>query len=274
MNGSSVFDAGFLKGREFSHACIVTGASEEARLEAARTIAAGKVCTAAGAQRPCGVCSSCKKAAASIHPDVTVIQGEDGKPINVAQVRALRADAYVRPNEAERKVYLLCRADEMNDSAQNAMLKLLEEGPAYAAFLLVAEHDLRLLETVRSRCELVRLEGEETAGPDEAVVEKAAALAEAYLNGKESEFLAQLIPCEKWERSAVTALCGQLVSRFRDALVQNPAGAETRKLLHGVKTAEKIAEACAYNAAPGHLCGWLCGALFEETLRQTGASPF
>ena len=73
------------------------------------------------------------------------------------QVRQLRADAYIRPNEGERKVYLLEGADRMNASAQNAMLKLLEEGPAYAAFLLLAENGGGVLQTVRSRCEELSL---------------------------------------------------------------------------------------------------------------------
>ena len=74
-----------------------------------------------------------------------------------AQIRALRADAYIRPNEAGRKVYLLERAHTMNPSAQNAMLKLLEEGPPYAAFLLLTENAAALLPTVRSRCETLTL---------------------------------------------------------------------------------------------------------------------
>ena len=81
----------------------------------------------------------------------------EGKPITVDQVRQLRADAYIRPNEGERKVYLLEGADRMNASAQNAMLKLLEEGPAYAAFLLLAENGGGVLQTVRSRCEELSL---------------------------------------------------------------------------------------------------------------------
>ena len=56
------------------------------------------------------------------------------KPIAVDQVRSLRSDAYVRPNEGQRKVYVLEGADQMNASAQNAMLKLLEEGPADEIF--------------------------------------------------------------------------------------------------------------------------------------------
>ena len=122
-------------GRGLPHACIITGP-----LELARTAAAAMVCTAPLGERPCGRCVPCRKAEQEIHPDIMTLSGpKEGKPITVDQIRALRADAYIRPNEGERKVYLLREADEMNPSAQNAMLKLLEEGPSYAAFLLLAE---------------------------------------------------------------------------------------------------------------------------------------
>ena len=58
---------------------------------------------------------------------------------------------YVLPNEAERKIYLIPRAGDMQAPAQNALLKLLEEPPAYCAFLLMTENAERLLPTVRSR---------------------------------------------------------------------------------------------------------------------------
>ncbi len=258
-----MFDSAALWGKTLSHAYILTGGTPQARLDAARALSAALVCTGPADHRPCGTCHHCKKVAGGIHPDVTVIQGDGGKPINVSQVRALRADAYVRPNEAERKVYLLQDADEMNDSAQNAMLKLLEEGPAYAAFLLLAEHGHRLLATVRSRCELLRLE--ETAQlPAEPEVEEAAAvLASAYLDGREAEFLFQLIPCEKWERERIASLLSCLTARFRDRIVAGAGREETLRLLHGIQTAETLRQACDYNAAPGHLCGWLAGALFQ-----------
>ena len=112
------------------------------------------LCADSGGERPCGHCAPCRKVSSGVHPDVTVISGPgEGKPITVDQVRALRSDAYIRPNEGERKIYLLEQADRMNQSAQNAMLKLLEEGPAYAVFLLLAENGGGLLQTVRSRCE-------------------------------------------------------------------------------------------------------------------------
>ena len=143
--------------RGLSHAYILSGPAGSGRHVLARQLAAAMLCTGTG-ERPCGRCVPCQKAAKGIHPDLSVIAGpEEGKPITVDQVRALRADAYIRANEGERKVYLLENADRMNPSAQNAMLKLLEEGPAYAAFLLLAENGGGLLQTVRSRCEELAL---------------------------------------------------------------------------------------------------------------------
>lgn len=134
---------------DLAHAYIVAGPAGSGRHTLAAQMAEALVCSAQPQLRPCGRCSHCRKAAGGIHPDITVIAGSGGKPITVDQVRALRTDAYVRPNEAERKVYLLERADRMNASAQNAMLKLLEDGPAYAVFFLLAENGSALLPTVR-----------------------------------------------------------------------------------------------------------------------------
>ena len=138
-------------GRGLSHAYILSGPAGSGKHTLAGLLARALVCSGKG-EAPCGACPDCRKAAAGIHPDVITI-GEEGKDINVAMVRALRSDAYIRPNEAPRKVYLLPNAHTMNQSAQNAMLKLLEEGPAYAVFLLLAENGGGLLQTVRSRCE-------------------------------------------------------------------------------------------------------------------------
>ena len=146
------------EGRGLSHAYILSGPAGSGKHTLARLLCGAMLCTASVERRPCGHCGPCKKVFSGIHPDVAVISGPaQGKPITVDQVRQLRADAYIRPNEGERKVYLLEGADRMNASAQNAMLKLLEEGPAYAAFLLLAENGGGVLQTVRSRCEELSL---------------------------------------------------------------------------------------------------------------------
>ena len=141
--------------RGLSHAYMLCGPAGSGKRTLAGLLSAALVCTGDG-ELPCGRCSGCKKALAGIHPDIITV-GDDGKDITVAQVRALRSDAYIKPNEATRKVYVLHRAQSMNQSAQNAMLKLLEEGPPYAAFLLLADNPAALLSTVRSRCEVLTL---------------------------------------------------------------------------------------------------------------------
>ena len=138
--------------RGLSHAYILSGPPGSGKRTLAGLLAAALVCSEQGGGLPCLACPNCRKAMAGIHPDI-VRTGDDGKDITVAQIRALRADAYIRPNEAACKVYILENAQTMNDSAQNAMLKLLEEGPPYAAFLLLTDNAAALLPTVRSRCE-------------------------------------------------------------------------------------------------------------------------
>ena len=137
--------------RGLSHAYILSGPAGSGKRTLAGLLAAALVCDRRGGALPCLSCAGCRKAEGGIHPDIVRV-GDDGKDISVAQVRALRADAYIRPNEAERKVYILENAQTMNASAQNALLKLLEEGPAYASFLLVTDQAGALLDTVRSLC--------------------------------------------------------------------------------------------------------------------------
>ena len=124
------------KGRGLSHAYLISGPAGSGKRTLARLLAAAMVCTGAG-EKPCGGCAACRKVFGGIHPDVIQV-GADGKDISVGQAREARSDAYIRPNEGERKVYLFHNAQDMTPAAQNALLKLLEEGPAYSAFLLLA----------------------------------------------------------------------------------------------------------------------------------------
>ena len=143
------------KGRGLSHAYLISGPSGSGKRTLARLLSAAMVCINS-TEKPCGDCPGCKKVFGGIHPDVIQV-GEDGKDITVGQARQARSDAYVRPNEGKRKVYIFHNAQNMNPPAQNALLKLLEEGPAYAAFLLLTENPGSLLTTIRSRCEALSL---------------------------------------------------------------------------------------------------------------------
>ena len=248
--------------RGLSHAYILSGPAGAGKRTLARVLAAAFVCRGQG-DKPCLSCPDCRKAMGGIHPDISVV-GDDGKDINVAQIRALRADAYIRPNEAGRKVYILENAQTMKDSAQNAMLKLLEEGPPYTAFLLLTDNAAALLQTVRSRCEVVTLspvtEGEaedwlsrrypdrareDIAGAArrcEGLLGRAVAELEGDSGGEDRartaapELIARLsagdelalmefcIPLEKWDRDSLAGLFSEGVLLLRHALVLRAGG--------------------------------------------------
>ncbi len=91
---------------------------------------------------------------ARTHPDLRVTEAL-GEMIRIDEIRALHHDLHMRPFEADRRVYLILDADRMNDDAAAALLKDLEEPPAYATIVLVADELGQLPETIRSRCQLV-----------------------------------------------------------------------------------------------------------------------
>ena len=132
-----------------SHALIFSGPGE--RTAAARYAAAAMECTAGG-ERPCLACPDCRKVIRDIHPDVVFVRDEEHAEISVDVVRRARADAFIRPNEGARKIYIFEDCSLLTEKDQNVLLKTVEEGPAYAAFFFCTENAAALLQTIRSRC--------------------------------------------------------------------------------------------------------------------------
>ena len=127
------------------------------------------------AVRPCGQCPACRKAAAGSHPDIAVAGGSGGsRSFHKEEIAALRRDAFVRPNEAPCRVFILAGAEQMSIQAQNALLKLLEEPPATVQFLLTSENASALLPTVVSRVQ--RLSLQQAALPEDGGLAGADAL--------------------------------------------------------------------------------------------------
>ncbi len=174
------------------HAYIVASPSGEERREDVRQLSAALLCQAGG-KRPCGLCRDCRKSLSGIHPDIITTRrdiddkGREKRDISVGQVRAIVADAQVMPNEAARKVYVFEDADKMNTAAQNAILKLLEEPPGAAAFILSCSNPALLLKTVRSRCALHRKNTD--AETDEAALADSAALLRVIESGSRAKLL-------------------------------------------------------------------------------------
>lgn len=178
---------------KLSHAYILSGPSGPA-FERARTLCMEMLCTAVR-DRPCSVCRNCVKLNHGTHPDLIIVQRQtdsSGKPkreIYVEQIREIVDTAHILPNEARKKVYLIKEADTMNTSAQNALLKLLEEPPEFMALLLLCENAGALLETVRSRCAVLRVTGPDGHEPDPAAMDGARRYLSAAAGGDALELL-------------------------------------------------------------------------------------
>ncbi len=97
-----------------------------------------------------------RKALEGSHPDVITVTDPEHKNVAVKIVRQIREDVFIRPNEAEHKIYIF--PQELGLEGQNALLKILEEPPAYGVFLLLTDNPDKLLPTVRSRCTELKMQ--------------------------------------------------------------------------------------------------------------------
>ena len=132
-----------------SHALIFSGPGE--RTAAARYAAAAMECVSGG-EKPCLNCPACRKVMQDIHPDVSFVRDPEHVELSADTVRQARTDAFVIPNEGARKIYIFEDCSLLTEKGQNILLKIIEEGPAYAAFFFCVENAASLLPTVRSRC--------------------------------------------------------------------------------------------------------------------------
>ncbi len=148
--------------KRFPHAVILEGGSSEERMSLAKKTAAALVCSGGGIV-PCFNCPNCKKALADSHADILVYSVEDKpKAFKVDIVREIRNKAYIVPNEADRKVFILENSHTMGNEGQNAILKILEEPPSYISFILLCSSKSGFLPTVLSRATVYNL-GETSA---------------------------------------------------------------------------------------------------------------
>ncbi len=139
-----------LENGHISHFYLISGPEGSGKHTLAKLLAAAILC--AGQKKPCLSCTSCRKLLGDNHPDFITVDDPEKKTVPVELIRSARADMYIQPNESDYKIYLFPRAQDMGVPGQNALLKVLEEPPAYGVFLLLTDNPEKLLPTVRSRC--------------------------------------------------------------------------------------------------------------------------
>lgn len=137
---------------EVPHALLITGPESVGKSTLALTVAAALLCTAPSPERPCGTCSACRRVASRNHPDLLVVEPEaEGGSIKIEPIRDLERFMILTPAEARSKLAIVQHFERATPSAANALLKTLEEPPAYAHLILLATDADTLLPTVVSR---------------------------------------------------------------------------------------------------------------------------
>ncbi len=159
---------------------IFEGVAGLGKRESARLFAKALVCNEQHTA-PCNNCSACREAQATSHPDILFIKPEKDKAtIGVEPVRDAITEALIKPFYNRHKVFIIDDGDILTPQAQNALLKIIEEPPEYAVFIIVCTNSEILLETVRSRAVTVTFsplpddvvrEYIENKYPDEARIE-------------------------------------------------------------------------------------------------------
>lgn len=261
---------------KISHFYVVSGPEGSGKSTLIRLLTAAIQCE--GASRPCLQCAACRKAMADTHPDILTVDEPARQTLPIDLIRKARADVYIRPNEGKKKIYVIPRANAVRPEAQNALLKVLEEPPAYGVFILRTDNPEKLLPTIRSRCTLLQLSplDEKTLlsalrqrFPDAGEDALAAAMArsggylgqalqlmeegsslypeteqflQAYLNRDPLLLLQTLVPMEKLHRTKLIPILEQWGYLLQQALVCRSGG---KVLLRQAKTLAQAKDAPA-----------------------------
>lgn len=151
------------------HAYILSGPAHSGKLTCALEFGAALLCPNAGDEAvPCHDCAICRRIGRGVFPDLTVydldtqaaFDRSQGKnlTLNISTVRRITSDVSLRPSEAEWKVVIVNDVETMQETAQEAFLKTLEEPPSFVVIVLLTTDADLLLPTIRSRCVTLRMQ--------------------------------------------------------------------------------------------------------------------
>ena len=146
-----------IENHKVSHAYILTGEAGIGRKSFANAFSMALLCEKGG-KEPCMVCHSCKQVLSGNHPDLIYVKHEKPNSIGVDDIREQINDTImIRPYSSYYKIYIVDEAEKMTVQAQNALLKTIEEPPAYAVIILITTNQEAFLPTILSRCVQLKL---------------------------------------------------------------------------------------------------------------------
>lgn len=254
------------------HAVIIESKSEEKALELATLLSAYAACE--GDEKPCGKCRQCSNALAKSHADIAYVEPEKSgktRTYKIDQIRELAKDTQIRPNDADAKVYIFEDAgNRFSEVSQNAFLKLLEEPPQNIYFFLLCHSAKALLQTIRSRCTIIRISGNSEL--NEEAVKAAEEIVSGIISTHEYELLKAMNALTEKDKQADILTAVKLILRdalailsggdavFDKALARRLAAKLTRgKIIEMIELTDSSDYKLKQNININLLTTWLCG---------------
>ena len=159
-----------VKGGKTSHAYMIQGERSSGKEFIARVFAMALQCESRAQNpekvEPCNECHACKQALSENQPDIIRVTHEKPNTIGVEDIRTqINQDIIIKPYSSPYKIYIINEGEKMTPQAQNALLKTLEEPPAYAIILILTTNLEAMLPTILSRCVVLSMK----PAPDEAI---------------------------------------------------------------------------------------------------------
>ncbi len=211
----------------------------------------------------CGICRSCLQILAHTHPDFRVIEPdrEAANPqIKIEQIRELGQHIIYRPLVGQWKVCLIDEADRLTLGAANALLKTLEEPPAYSLFILITSRPSALPATVRSRCQGIRF-----AAPARTQVE-AALITKKEIPPEDARYLAVITQSRIGHALTLDANATRALQDEFNTLV-------SPQTLRSVSTLLTVAEALHKSDRGQEALEWIAQWVRDLILVRVGADP-
>ncbi len=180
------------------------------KIEVARYLAKALNCPRALNDENC-LCDNCMKIENFNHPDVVWIKPALGEKLKIDRIRTVIRRLYLKPYISEWKIFIIEEADTLTEEAQNAFLKTLEEPPLDSVIILMVQQKEVLLETIISRCQVVKFLSSVPKQETESFIK------DFLLSGEKLEFSEVL--AKKIDKNEMSKILDSLLICFRDALV-------------------------------------------------------
>jgi DNA polymerase-3 subunit delta' len=152
-----------------SHAYLFVGPKHVGKMALAQNLTQALNCHSE--EKPCGICSSCRRIASGNYPDVQVIE-RSNKEIGIDQIRGMEHNASLKPYEGEFRVFIIDGAEHLSEEGANSLLKTLEEPAPNVVIILLTTNQELLPPTIVSRCHRIELRPIPTATIEQALVER------------------------------------------------------------------------------------------------------